>query len=181
MKTNERINWAVGMLAVKPADTILEIGCGAGIAAEQIAQKLTSGTITAIDQSTAMIKMASKRNNKYIFAGRAVFLTGKLVEIKLPDRLYDKIFAFNVSIFWKNPSYELQIIKSHLSPDGAFYLFHQPPYDVTKQVAEKAIEQFRKNDFEIAEIIFKELYPAPAFCIISKPLNLNALIDKTTP
>ena len=96
-------------------------------------------------------------------------LTGKLAGIQLPDQVYDKIFAFNVSVFWKDPIQELQIIASHLKPTGAFYLFHQPPYDITKQIAEKAREQLQKSSFTIVQTIFKALPPAAAFCIIAQP------------
>jgi len=171
MTTNERIYWAVSMLDIQPSDRVLEIGCGAGLAVEQIAQKLTSGKITAIDQSQAMITMASKRNKELIATEKVVLLTGKLAEIQLPDQGYDKIFAFNVSVFWKNPIRELQIIASHLKPDGAFYLFHQPPYDITKQIAKKASEQLKKGNFAIVQTIFKALPPVAAFCIIAQAIR----------
>ena len=171
MTTNERIYWAVSMLDIQPTDRVLEIGCGAGLAVEQIAQKLTSGKITAIDQSQAMIAMASRRNKDFIAAEKVVLLTGKLAEIQLPVQVYDKIFAFNVSVFWKNPVRELQIIASHLKQDGAFYVFHQPPYDITKQIAEKASKQLKKADFAIGQTIFKALPPAAAFCIIAQPVR----------
>lgn len=171
MTTNERIHWAVSLLDIQPTDSILEIGCGAGLAVHQVARKLTSGKITAIDQSQAMITMASRRNNAFIDTEKAVLLTGKLAGIQLPDQVYDKIFAFNVSVFWKNPIRELQIITSHLRPNGAFYLFHQPPYDITKQIAEKASEQLKKGNFTIMQTIFKALPPAAAFCIIAQPIK----------
>ncbi len=63
MKVSERFTWAVSVLNIKPTDNILEIGCGAGVLAEQIANKLTIGTITAIDKSMPMINMARRRNS----------------------------------------------------------------------------------------------------------------------
>ncbi len=42
MKLNERFASTASVLDVKPADNILEISCGAGILAEQIAKQLTS-------------------------------------------------------------------------------------------------------------------------------------------
>ena len=73
MKLNERFIWAVSVLDIKPTDNVLEIGCGAGILAEQIANKLTTGKITAIDKSMPMIKIASRRNKIFIETGKATF------------------------------------------------------------------------------------------------------------
>ena len=150
---------------------ILEIGCGVGIiAVEQIAQKLTSGRITAIDRSQAMITLAFKRNKEWMATGKVVLLPGKLAEVQLPAQGYDKIFAFNVSVFWKNPVRELSIITSHLKPDGALYIFHQPPYNITQQIAEKAGEQLKNGNFALVRTVFKALSPVPAFCIIAQPI-----------
>lgn len=169
MKISERFAWAVEVLNIKPTDTILEIGCGTGILVEQIARKLTSGQITAIDQSPALIKMASKRNKEFILRRRVELLTTKFAKMQPGAHFYNKIFAFNVSLFWKNPIHELKLITSHLANEGVFYLFHQPPIEVTKEVSKKAIEQLKSNDYEIVQTIFKRLKPVSAFCIISKP------------
>lgn len=37
MEVNERFSWAAAIIAPKPASVLLEIGCGAGILAELIA------------------------------------------------------------------------------------------------------------------------------------------------
>ena len=46
-KIPSRFIWAAGLLDIKPANKILEIGCGAGLLAEQIANKLRTGSLTA--------------------------------------------------------------------------------------------------------------------------------------
>jgi len=56
MTTGERFLWAAKLLDVQPSNTVLEIGCGAGIFAEQIAHRLTTGKLTAVDKSKPMIK-----------------------------------------------------------------------------------------------------------------------------
>ena len=129
MKLNERFAWAASVLNGKPTDHFLEIGCGSGILAEQIAIQLTSGTITAIDKSKAMIKMAYKRNIRFIETGRAIFIIGDFAKSQL-GQSFDKIFGFNVNVFWKNPSRELELIKRYLKPKGHLYIFYQAPYDI---------------------------------------------------
>jgi cyclopropane fatty-acyl-phospholipid synthase-like methyltransferase len=69
----ERLVWAVDTLQVAPDDRLLEIGCGAGLAVSLVCERLHTGTITAIDQSEAMIRLAQQRNQANIAAGKAVF------------------------------------------------------------------------------------------------------------
>lgn len=169
MSIHPRFLWAVTILDIQPTDTILEIGCGVGIAVELVAQHLSSGTITALDSSAAMIARASKRNRTSISSGKVALFAGELTDVKLPTTQYDKIFAFNVSLFWKTPAQELQNIASHLLPDGALYIFHQPPHDITKQVVEKTTDQLLEHGFEVVKITIEDMLPAPVSCIIARP------------
>ncbi|MFL5971680.1 MAG: class I SAM-dependent methyltransferase [Gaiellaceae bacterium] len=66
-------------LALHPADRVLEIGCGHGVAVSLVCERLTSGRITAIDRSKKMIEMAARRNREHVAGGRAVLKTAALV------------------------------------------------------------------------------------------------------
>src|SRR5919199_6709804 len=102
-KASERFFWAVDTLAVRPADRVLEVGCGHGVAVSLVCERLTTGTITAIDRSPKMIAMATRRNRGHVDSGRAVLEAVALEDADLGDRLFDKVFAFNVAPFWLRP------------------------------------------------------------------------------
>ena len=57
---------------MRPSDRLLEVGCGHGVAVSLVCERLTTGTITAIDRSPKMIEMATRRNREHVDAGRAV-------------------------------------------------------------------------------------------------------------
>ncbi len=168
MKPNDRFSWAVEMLHVDPSDHILEIGCGHGIAISMIAGVLKTGTITAIDQSAAMISKASRKNQ----GNGAVLLKGTFPDVHMNGHRFDKIFAFNVNVFLKDPGRELLSIKSLLAPEGALYLFFQPPpadgMAITQHIADEACARLRKANFSIIDVLFKKIPPSPCACIIAR-------------
>lgn len=159
MKTNERFPWALAVLDVKPADHLLEIGCGAGILAELIAE---IATITVIDSSAAMIKKAEKRNKE-----KVNFITSDFAKADLPANAFNKVLAFNVNFFWKDPSAELTLIRKCLKHNGQLYVFYQAPYDITIEAAKPIKEKLLTNGFTIVDTIFKKMNPVSAFCVIA--------------
>ncbi len=162
MKINERFPWAVDILDIKPSDHLFEIGCGAGILVEQIAGKLTTGTITALDSSAAMIKTATKKG-----IDKASFITSDFASAAIPENTYNKILAFNVNFFWKDPTAELTLIRKCLKRNGKLYVFYQAPYDITRAAAKPIEEKLVSHGYKIVDTIFKKMSPASAFCIIA--------------
>jgi cyclopropane fatty-acyl-phospholipid synthase-like methyltransferase len=124
----ERLRWAVAALAVAPGDRLLEIGCGNGAALSMVCDRLRTGTITALDRSAAMVRLARQRNAAHIRSGRATVHVGELTTVDLDPMRFDKVFAINVNLFWtRSPVAELERIKGLLTPDGALHLCYEPP------------------------------------------------------
>src|SRR5829696_7948415 len=137
-KASERFVWAVDTLEVRPADRLLEVGCGHGVAVSLVCERLTTGTITAIDRSPKMIEMATRRNREHVDAGRAVLEATELEDANLGDRRFDKVFAFNVAPFWQQPEAALGAVREHLARDGAVYLFWDARHSAPAGARERA-------------------------------------------
>jgi SAM-dependent methyltransferase len=58
----ERNDWALSLLEIKPADRILEIGFGPGIAAGKAAAQASE--VVGIDRSALMVHQAARRNKE---------------------------------------------------------------------------------------------------------------------
>jgi ubiquinone/menaquinone biosynthesis C-methylase UbiE len=171
-KPSERFVWAVDTLALDPADHVLEVGCGHGVAVSLVCEQLTSGRITAIDRSQKMIEMATRRNREHIASGRAVLKTVALERMDLGDERFDKVFAFNVAPFWLQPKEALGIVRAHLAPDGAVYVFwdarHTQP-GRARDLADRLSERIRLAGFSANHVLVKDLRPVPAACVIARP------------
>jgi SAM-dependent methyltransferase len=124
---SDRLAWAVSIMDIQPADRVLEIGCGHGVAVTLVCEKLSGGRILAVDRSATMIEMASARNAGYVAAGMASFQTAPLHQAELDGARFDKIFAVHLPVILRgNPARELGIIRDHLAPDGRLFVVYQP-------------------------------------------------------
>jgi len=172
----ERLVWAVGILDVKPAERLLEIGCGHGVAVTLVCDRLRGGHITAIDRSAKLIALAEKRNRAYIAAGTAAFAASTLAEANFGDERFTKIFASNVGLFRTARDAELAVIKRHLSADGALYLFHQDPWVPETPTLTQTLRQFLdRNGFTIERVLRQEMEPLAVNCVIASPSSLVGL------
>jgi ubiquinone/menaquinone biosynthesis C-methylase UbiE len=176
-KPSERFVWAVDTLALDPADHVLEVGCGHGVAVSLICERLTSGRITAIDRSSKMIEMAAQRNREHVARGRAVLKTAALENADLGDERFDKVFAFNVAPFWLQPKEALGIVRRHLAPDAWFYLFWDARHTQrgrVRDLADQLSEKMRLGEFSVNRVLVEDLRPVPAVCVIGRPRSLAA-------
>jgi ubiquinone/menaquinone biosynthesis C-methylase UbiE len=125
---SERMRAVVEELQIGPSDRVLEVGCGHGVAATLVCERLEGGHLTAIDRSPKMIEAASRRNAAYVEAGKAEFLVATLEELDLGDRRFDKIFAVRVGLFHRDPKRARRIVERWLVPGGALLVvFDAPP------------------------------------------------------
>jgi ubiquinone/menaquinone biosynthesis C-methylase UbiE len=114
----ERLRAIVDQLDLQPDDRVLEIGCGHGVAATIVCERLDGGHLTAVDRSPKMIEAASKRNAAYVEAGKAQFLVMRLEDLDLGDRRFDLIFAARVGLFHREPERARALVEPYLAPGG---------------------------------------------------------------
>ncbi len=124
---SERLRSVVEQLDIRSDDRVLEIGCGHGVAATLVCERLEEGHLTAVDRSAKMIEAATRRNAAYIEAGKAEFLVATLEDLDLGDHRFDKIFAVRVGLFHRDPERARSIVERWLSPGGTIFVFFDPP------------------------------------------------------
>lgn len=145
-----RIRWAVDILDVQPGDQVLEIGCGQGEAAELICSRLQTGKLLAIDRSESGVDRTKRRCAEYLAAGRLAVRHIDLATLRVPVKRLDKVFAFNVNLFWvRDCQDELALLHERLSPGGTIALF----YDATR--AEQLPTQLEKASAALVQAGFR--------------------------
>jgi SAM-dependent methyltransferase len=122
----QRNRWVVTLLAVRPADRVLEIGCGPGLAVAALA-RAGAGHVYGVDHSAVMLRQASRRNAAAIKAGRVTLIRASADQ--LPAALggpFDVILAVNSLGFWPAPAMRLAELRRRLVPGGRLAIVSQP-------------------------------------------------------
>lgn len=165
-----RIGWAVETLAVQGSDSLLEAGCGRGVAIALIAPKLTSGRILAVDRSATAIAAARARNKTWEASGKVAFLASVLADLAAGKDRYDKIFAINVNLFWVDPRAELAVVRKLLKEEGKLYLFYEPPAAAQRRkIAELVSAKVAGSGLRVEETMMADRHGVSLLCLICRP------------
>jgi SAM-dependent methyltransferase len=122
----QRNRWVVSLLGVRPADQVLEIGFGPGIAVAELA-RAGAGHVYGIDHSAVMLRQASRRNAAAIRAGRGSLVNASVDQLPPAfDGPFDAILAVNSLAFWPAPAERLAELRRRLAPGGRIAIASQP-------------------------------------------------------
>jgi cyclopropane fatty-acyl-phospholipid synthase-like methyltransferase len=123
-----RLKAIVDALPLKPGVRVLEIGCGPGATAREIARRIGDGHVLAIDRSSKAIAQARAAAREEIAAGRISLRHVAIEDFQLErgEAPYDIALAVRVgALDGRHPDLEQQAlhrIASALTPRGRFFI-----------------------------------------------------------
>jgi ubiquinone/menaquinone biosynthesis C-methylase UbiE len=93
-----RLAEIVEALPLKPGMRVLEIGCGPGVAARAVVERIGKGHMLAIDRSAKAIAQAKAGSKAELASGRLSFRQADVEEFELDkgEKPYDIAFAVRV-------------------------------------------------------------------------------------
>jgi ubiquinone/menaquinone biosynthesis C-methylase UbiE len=173
----QRNRWVVSLLDAQPADQVLEIGFGPGIAVAELV-RAGAGHVYGIDHSAVMLRQASRRNAAAIRAGRVTLINAPVDQ--LPPALngpFDAILAVNSLGFWPAPAERLAELRQRLAPGGRIAIASQPrcpgaTADTSRNAADEVHNLLRSAGFTQVSTETLLLSP-PVVCVLatsSEPL-----------
>lgn len=110
--------WNINLLDVKPTDTVLEVGFGAGQGIKLAAEKASHGLVMGIDLSETMVRVATRRNAEAVKAGRVSLRQGNVTSLPFEDQRFDKIMTIHTLYFWTEPARAVSELYRVLKPGG---------------------------------------------------------------
>lgn len=123
---------AVSALALAGTESVLEIGCGHGVAVRLVLERLGTGTITALDRSDKMIEAVRASAPEALASGQLRTRAEALEEADFGEERFDAIFAINVDLNLRLGTRWPALLKALLRPGGRLVLAFDPPPDSSK-------------------------------------------------
>ena len=122
----QRNRWVVSLLGARPADRVLEIGPGPGVALAELV-RAGAGHVYGVDHSGVMLRQASRRNAAAVRAGRVTLINAPVDQLPAAlDGPFDAILAVNSLGFWPAPAQRLAELRRRLAPGGRIAIASQP-------------------------------------------------------
>ena len=169
----ERNARTLSLLDIQPADRVLELGFGPGLAVRRAAELASRGQVFGIDHSELMLQQASRRNAKAIEEGRVHLRLGTAE--RLPDfgARFDKAFAVNVYMFWKEPVPVLRAVREAMNPGATVALTLQPRRrgatdEDTAIAAERMATSLRDAGYANVRVEILRMKPVSAACALAE-------------
>lgn len=130
MGSDDRLARIVDALPLRAASRVLEIGCGHGVAATFVCERVTRGRYAGVDRSARMIAAAAKRNARFVDAGRASFHVMELEALDaavLGARAFDVVLAVRVALFHEEPERARALVAPFLARGGVVRAVYDEP------------------------------------------------------
>ena len=102
-------------------EDVLEFGCGSGGIAERLAPRLPNGSLTCVDISPPMVRIATRRLKRY---DNVRCLVGRISELALAENAFDCIVIHNAlhDVTESERPETAEILALTLRPGGTLYL-----------------------------------------------------------
>jgi SAM-dependent methyltransferase len=118
---------AIELLAPRPTDAVLELGCGSGRLLAQVAARVQRGFAAGVDPSPLMVRHARFRNRRFIERGFLDVAAGASDDLsRFGGARFDAVLGLHVVCFWTTPAHDLAEIRRVLRPGGRLVLGFSP-------------------------------------------------------
>jgi ubiquinone/menaquinone biosynthesis C-methylase UbiE len=136
--------------------SILDIGCGGGIAIYHLSKLFKKARLFGIDISEEMVRLARKLNKKGVAEGRINISLSEVSHMAIPDKTVRIITVFDCINFWQDYTIAFSEIKRVIQANGRIFIVNGYPeigskwYDFVKF---KSVEDYRdllvRNGFKM--------------------------------
>jgi len=125
--------WTLGLMDVHPADQVLDVGCGGGMAIKLLVARAKHGFVAGVDYSAAMVQQARRRNRAAIQRGQVAIQAGNVLDLPYAEGLFDQVCGIETFYFWPDPLAGLSEVYRVLKPGGQITIALEMSKESSKQ------------------------------------------------
>ena len=149
-------DWGMTHLPQTDLAKVLDVGCGGGRNAGELAKRYSSAKVTALDYSEVSVAKATEYNKAMIESGRISVKRGDVSDLTLPADTYDLVTAFETIYFWPGLEKCFSQVAKVLKPGGVFMIVNESDgTDETSLKYEKIIDGMKCYTTEQIEAALK--------------------------
>ena len=162
--------WIVDQVPLTGSERVVELGCGHGVAAGLLCDRLPDGTYLGIDRSPTMVEAAERRTRVHVEVGRARFQTATVVDATYPDEV-DVVLAIHLPVLDRgDPAAELAVLRRHLVDRGRLHVGFQPLDPAAREAGvERLAALATAHDFVLAGVARGEPDGRPTAVVTLRP------------
>jgi len=128
------------IMAAGHFDRILDLGTGPGYLPIELALRDPAASVSGIDESPDMIRIASADARASRVTESVEFATGDPTNLPFPGRYFDLVVGVNVLHHWQQPLAVFEEVFHILTPGGQFWI-----YDYRRDVPQDVWESLQKH------------------------------------
>jgi SAM-dependent methyltransferase len=107
------------LMQLQPADSVLDVGCGAGWLLRLLAERVTEGRLVGMDVADEMVRRA-RRNSTDLDS--VMVVPGSCEEIPWEDSFFTKVISVESAYYWPDPARGIREIFRVLRPGGSAWI-----------------------------------------------------------
>jgi SAM-dependent methyltransferase len=109
------VEWAFGYLNLRPGGLVLDLGCGGGMALQQVLDAAPGSTVIGLDYSPTMARQAVRRLRRHVRA-RGGIAQADVGAPPLRRSRFDAAYSIESLYFWPDPVRVLERAREALRP-----------------------------------------------------------------
>lgn len=135
-------DWGLSHVTIRPADIILDVGCGGGRTVAKLAAMAAQGKVYGVDFSPASVAMARKLNSQAIATGRVDIREASVSQLPFAEGIFDVVTAVETHFWWPDLTNDIREVFRVVKPGGAIAIIaeiYRGANTATAQIAETYI------------------------------------------